>query len=127
MREPSVRRYSGRPVEEWLARRERLLAAALEASLGPKAIRRLSGRKRLCTQAKVSTPGTSTEEFQNKEAVLLAARAGDGFISSTGDAALDRTGRAGGERIEAAVDSYLHTIGDGPRAGPDLVRRSGRD
>ncbi len=110
MREPSVRRYSGRSVEEWkAARRERLLAAALEL-FGTEGYPATSV-ERLCTQAKVSTRHFY-HEFQNKEAVLLAVHAQviELAVRSTGDALRRTDDRPVRERIEAAVDSYLHTI-----------------
>lgn len=110
MREPSVRRYSGRSVEEWkAARRERLLAAALEL-FGTEGYPATSV-ERLCTQAKVSTRHFY-HEFQNKEAVLLAVHAQviELGVRSTGDALRRTADRPVRERIEAAVDSYLHTI-----------------
>ncbi|MEV0282709.1 MULTISPECIES: TetR/AcrR family transcriptional regulator [unclassified Kribbella] len=110
MREPSVRRYSGRSVEEWkAARRERLLAAALEL-FGTEGYPATSV-ERLCTQAKVSTRHFY-HEFQNKEAVLLAVHAQviELAVRSTGDALRQTDGRPIRERIEAAVDSYLRTI-----------------
>jgi AcrR family transcriptional regulator len=110
MREPSVRRYSGRSVEEWkAARRERLLAAALEL-FGTEGYPATSV-ERLCTQAKVSTRHFY-HEFQNKEAVLLAVHAQviELAVRSTGEA-LERTADAPvRERIGAAVDGYLRTI-----------------
>ncbi|NUR95851.1 MAG: TetR/AcrR family transcriptional regulator [Kribbellaceae bacterium] len=110
MREPSVRRYSGRSVEEWkAARRERLLAAALElfGTAGYPA----TSVERLCTQAKVSTRHFY-HEFQNKEAVLLAVHAQviELAVRSTGDALRRTADRPVRERIAAAVDSYLRTI-----------------
>ncbi|MFI7059661.1 TetR/AcrR family transcriptional regulator [Kribbella sp. NPDC050124] len=110
MREPSVRRYSGRSVEEWkAARRERLLAAALEL-FGTEGYPATSV-ERLCTQAKVSTRHFY-HEFQNKEAVLLAVHAQviELAVRSTGDALRQTVDRPVRERIEAAVDSYLATI-----------------
>jgi AcrR family transcriptional regulator len=110
MREPSVRRYSGRSVEEWkAARRERLLAAALEL-FGTEGYPATSV-ERLCTQAKVSTRHFY-HEFQNKEAVLLAVHAQviELAVRSTGDALRATVDRPVAERIEAAVDSYLRTI-----------------
>lgn len=110
MNDPSVRRYSGRSVDEWkAARRERLLAAALElfGTLGYPA----TSVERLCAQAKVSTRHFY-HEFQNKEAVLLAVHAQviEQAVRSTTDA-LERTAdRPVRERITAAVDSYLRTI-----------------
>jgi AcrR family transcriptional regulator len=110
MREPSVRRYSGRSVEEWkAARRERLLAAALEL-FGTEGYPATSV-ERLCTQAKVSTRHFY-HEFQNKEAVLLAVHAQviELTVRNTGDAIRSTDGRPVRERITAAVDSYLKTI-----------------
>jgi len=110
MREPSVRRYSGRSVEEWkAARRERLLAAALEL-FGTEGYPATSV-ERLCTQAKVSTRHFY-HEFQNKEAVLLAVHAQviELAVRSTGDALRRTADRPVRERITAAVDSYLRTI-----------------
>ncbi|MFG1624032.1 TetR/AcrR family transcriptional regulator [Kribbella sp. NPDC049227] len=110
MREPSVRRYSGRSVEEWkAARRERLLAAALEL-FGTEGYPATSV-ERLCTQAKVSTRHFY-HEFQNKEAVLLAVHAQviETAVRTTGDALRRTADRPVGERISAAVDSYLRTI-----------------
>ena len=110
MREPSVRRYSGRSVEEWkAARRERLLAAALEL-FGTEGYPATSV-ERLCTHAKVSTRHFY-HEFQNKEAVLLAVHAQviELAVRSTGDALRRTADRPVRERITAAVDGYLRTI-----------------
>ena len=110
MREPSVRRYSGRSVEEWkAARRERLLAAALEL-FGTEGYPATSV-ERLCTQAKVSTRHFY-HEFQNKEAVLLAVHAQViGLAMQSTAEALRRTADEPiHERIAVAVDSYLRTI-----------------
>ena len=110
MREPSVRRYSGRSVEEWkAARRERLLAAALEL-FGTEGYPATSV-ERLCTQAKVSTRHFY-HEFQNKEAVLLAVHAQviELAVRTTGDALRRTADRPVRERITAAVDGYLRTI-----------------
>ena len=110
MREPSVRRYSGRSVEEWkAARRERLLAAALEL-FGTEGYPATSV-ERLCIQAKVSTRHFY-HEFQNKEAVLLAVHAQviELAVRSTGDALRRTADRPVRERITAAVDGYLRTI-----------------
>lgn len=110
MREPSVRRYSGRSVEEWkAARRERLLDAALEL-FGTDGYPATSV-ERLCTQAKVSTRHFY-HEFQNKEAVLLAVHAQviELAVGSTGDALRTTAGKPVRERIAAAVDGYLRTI-----------------
>jgi AcrR family transcriptional regulator len=110
MREPAVRRYSGRSVEEWkAARRERLLAAALEL-FGTDGYPSTSV-ERLCTQAKVSTRHFY-HEFQNKEAVLLAVHAQviELAVRSTGDALRRTADKPVRERIAAAVDSYLRTI-----------------
>lgn len=110
MSDPSVRRYSGRSVDEWkAARRERLLAAALElfGTLGYPA----TSVERLCAQAKVSTRHFY-HEFQNKEAVLLAVHAQVIELAVRGTTeALERTADSPvRERITAAVDSYLRTI-----------------
>ena len=86
MSEPSVRRYSGRSVEEWkAARRERLLEAALEL-FGTDGYPATSV-ERLCALAKVSTRHFY-HEFQNKEAVLLAVHAQviELALRSTGEA-----------------------------------------
>ena len=110
MREPSVRRYSGRSVEEWkAARRERLLAAALEL-FGTEGYPATSV-ERLCTQAKVSTRHFY-HEFQNKEAVLLAVHAQviEQAMHSTADVLSRTADKPIRERIAAAVDSYLHTV-----------------
>jgi AcrR family transcriptional regulator len=110
MREPSVRRYSGRSVEEWkAARRERLLAAALDL-FGTEGYLSTSV-ERLCTQAKVSTRHFY-HEFQNKEAVLLAVHAQviELAMHSTGEALRRTADKPIRERIAAAVDSYLRTI-----------------
>jgi AcrR family transcriptional regulator len=110
MREPSVRRYSGRSVEEWkAARRERLLAAALEL-FGTDGYPATSV-ERLCAQAKVSTRHFY-HEFQNKEAVLLAVHAQviELAVRTTGDALRRTADRPVRERITAAVDGYLRTI-----------------
>ncbi|TWD80348.1 TetR family transcriptional regulator [Kribbella amoyensis] len=110
MSEPSVRRYSGRSVDEWkAARRERLLDAALEL-FGTDGYPATSV-ERLCAQAKVSTRHFY-HEFQNKEAVLLAVHAQviELAVRSTGEA-LERTADAPvRDRIGAAVDGYLRTI-----------------
>jgi AcrR family transcriptional regulator len=110
MREPSVRRYSGRSVEEWkAARRERLLAAALEL-FGTDGYPATSV-ERLCTQAKVSTRHFY-HEFQNKEAVLLAVHAQviELAVRTTGDALRRTEDRPVRERITASVDGYLRAI-----------------
>jgi AcrR family transcriptional regulator len=110
MREPSVRRYSGRSVEEWkAARRERLLAAALEL-FGTEGYPATSV-ERLCTKAKVSTRHFY-HEFQNKEAVLLAVHAQviELAVTTTGDALRRTADKPVRERIVAAVDGYLRTI-----------------
>src|SRR3954462_5168646 len=112
MSEPSVRRYSGRSVDEWkAARRKRLLAAALEL-FGTDGYTATSV-ERLCTQAKVSTRHFY-HEFQNKEAVLLAVHAQviELAVRSTGDALRLTADRPVRERIAAAVDSYLRTVMD---------------
>ncbi|TCO38693.1 TetR family transcriptional regulator [Kribbella antiqua] len=110
MREPSVRRYSGRSVEEWkAARRERLLAAALEL-FGTEGYPATSV-ERLCSKAKVSTRHFY-HEFQNKEAVLLAVHAQviELTVRTTGDALRRTADKPVRERIVAAVDGYLRTI-----------------
>jgi AcrR family transcriptional regulator len=110
MREPSVRRYSGRSVEEWkAARRERLLAAALEL-FGTEGYPATSV-ERLCTQAKVSTRHFY-HEFQNKEAVLLAVHAQviELAVRTTGDALRRTEDRPVRDRITASVDGYLRAI-----------------
>lgn len=115
MSEPSVRRYSGRSVDEWkAARRERLLDAALEL-FGTEGYPATSV-ERLCAQAKVSTRHFY-HEFQNKEAVLLAVHAQIIELAIRGTReALERTaGAPVAERITAAVDGYLRTIMADPR------------
>ncbi|ONI68006.1 TetR family transcriptional regulator [Kribbella sp. ALI-6-A] len=110
MSDPSVRRYSGRSVDEWkAARRERLLDAALEL-FGTDGYPATSV-ERLCTQAKVSTRHFY-HEFQNKEAVLLAVHAQviELAVRSTGEALAATADAPVRERITAAVDGYLHTI-----------------
>lgn len=110
MSEPSVRRYSGRSVEEWkAARRERLLEAALEL-FGTDGYPTTSV-ERLCALAKVSTRHFY-HEFQNKEAVLLAVHAQviELALRSTGEALAATAGAPVRERIVAAVDGYLRTI-----------------
>ena len=110
MREPAERRYSGRSVEEWkAARRERLLAAALEL-FGTEGYPSTSV-ERLCTQAKVSTRHFY-HEFQNKEAVLLAVHAQviEQAMFSTADVLSRTADKPIRERIAAAVDSYLRTV-----------------
>jgi AcrR family transcriptional regulator len=110
MNEPSVRRYSGRSVDEWkAARRERLLDAALEL-FGTDGYPATSV-ERLCAQAKVSTRHFY-HEFQNKEAVLLAVHAQliEQGVRSTGEALAATAGAPVRERIVAAVDDYLRTI-----------------
>jgi AcrR family transcriptional regulator len=115
MSEPSVRRYSGRSVDEWkAARRERLLDAALEL-FGTEGYPATSV-ERLCAQAKVSTRHFY-HEFQNKEAVLLAVHAQviELAVRTTGDA-LDRTATAPvADRMSAAVGAYLRTLMVDPR------------
>jgi AcrR family transcriptional regulator len=110
MSEPSARRYSGRSVDEWkAARRERLLAAAVEL-FGTDGYTTTSV-ERLCTQAKVSTRHFY-HEFQNKEAVLLAvhrqaievaARSAGEALALTADAPVR-------DRLNAAVDALLRTV-----------------
>jgi AcrR family transcriptional regulator len=110
MSEPSVRRYSGRSVDEWkAARRERLLDAALEL-FGTDGYPATSV-ERLCAQAKVSTRHFY-HEFQNKEAVLLALHAQliEVGVRSTSDALAATADAPVRERIVAAVDGYLQTI-----------------
>jgi AcrR family transcriptional regulator len=110
MSEPSVRRYSGRSVEEWkAARRERLLEAALEL-FGTDGYPATSV-ERLCALAKVSTRHFY-HEFQNKEAVLLAVHAQviELALRSTGEALAATAEAPVRERIVAAVDGYLRTI-----------------
>jgi AcrR family transcriptional regulator len=110
MSDPSVRRYSGRSVDEWkAARRERLLDAALEL-FGTDGYPATSV-ERLCTQAKVSTRHFY-HEFQNKEAVLLAVHAQviELAVRGTGEALAATADAPVRERITAAVDGYLHTI-----------------
>ncbi|WP_432943185.1 TetR/AcrR family transcriptional regulator [Kribbella sp. CA-253562] len=110
MSDPSVRRYSGRSVDEWkAARRERLLDAALEL-FGTDGYPATSV-ERLCTQAKVSTRHFY-HEFQNKEAVLLAVHAQviELAVRTTGEALAATADAPVRERITAAVDGYLHTI-----------------
>ncbi len=110
MSEPSVRRYSGRSVEEWkAARRERLLEAALEL-FGTDGYPATSV-ERLCALAKVSTRHFY-HEFQNKEAVLLAVHAQviELALRSTGEALATTAEAPVRERIVAAVDGYLQTI-----------------
>ncbi|QNE19659.1 TetR/AcrR family transcriptional regulator [Kribbella qitaiheensis] len=115
MSEPSVRRYSGRSVDEWkAARRERLLDAALEL-FGTDGYPATSV-ERLCAQAKVSTRHFY-HEFQNKEAVLLAVHAQliEVGVRSTGEALAATAGAPVRKRIVAAVDGYLETIMSDPR------------
>ncbi len=110
MSEPSVRRYSGRSVEEWkAARRERLLEAALEL-FGTDGYPATSV-ERLCALAKVSTRHFY-HEFQNKEAVLLAVHTQviELALRSTGEAIAATADAPVRERIVAAVDGYLRTI-----------------
>jgi AcrR family transcriptional regulator len=110
MSEPSVRRYSGRSVDEWkAARRERLLDAALEL-FGTEGYPATSV-ERLCAQAKVSTRHFY-HEFQNKEAVLLAVHAQviELGVRGTGEALAATADAPVRERIVAAVDGYLQTI-----------------
>jgi len=110
MSEPSVRRYSGRSVDEWkAARRERLLDAALEL-FGTEGYPATSV-ERLCAQAKVSTRHFY-HEFQNKEAVLLAVHAQliEVGVRSTSEALAATADAPVRERIVAAVDGYLQTI-----------------
>lgn len=110
MSEPSVRRYSGRSVEEWkAARQERLLEAALEL-FGTDGYPATSV-ERLCALAKVSTRHFY-HEFQNKEAVLLAVHAQviELALRSTGEALASTAEAPVRERIVAAVDGYLQTI-----------------
>ncbi|GAA1566396.1 TetR/AcrR family transcriptional regulator [Kribbella sancticallisti] len=110
MSDPSVRRYSGRSVDEWkAARRERLLDAALEL-FGTEGYPATSV-ERLCAQAKVSTRHFY-HEFQNKEAVLLAVHAQviELAVRSTGEALASTAGAPVRERIVATVDGYLRTI-----------------
>lgn len=115
MSEHSVRRYSGRSVDEWkAARRERLLAAAVEL-FGTDGYPATSV-ERLCSQAKVSTRHFY-HEFQNKEAVLLAVHAQliELAVASTGEALARTQDAPVAERIAAAVDGYLSTIMPDPR------------
>jgi AcrR family transcriptional regulator len=115
MSEPSVRRYSGRSVDEWkAARRERLLDAALEL-FGTEGYPATSV-ERLCAQAKVSTRHFY-HEFQNKEAVLLAVHAQliEVGVRTTGEALAATADAPVRERIVAAVDGYLQTIMADPR------------
>src|SRR3954462_1875427 len=110
MSEPSVRRYSGRSVDEWkAARRKRLLAAALEL-FGTDGYTATSV-ERLCTQAKVSTRHFY-HEFQNKEAVLLAVHAEviEAAVRNTGEALALTIDAPVRDRITAAVDALLRTV-----------------
>jgi AcrR family transcriptional regulator len=110
MSEPSARRYSGRPVEEWkAARRERLLEAALEL-FGTDGYTATSV-ERLCTQAKVSTRHFY-HEFQNKEAVLLAVHAKVIEVAgrNTEEALALTIDAPVRDRINAAVDALLRTM-----------------
>jgi AcrR family transcriptional regulator len=110
MSETSVRRYSGRSVDEWkAARRERLLAAAVEL-FGTDGYTTTSV-ERLCTQAKVSTRHFY-HEFQNKEAVLLAVhrQALEVAVQSTGEALALTADAPVRDRLNAAVDALLRPV-----------------
>jgi AcrR family transcriptional regulator len=110
MSETSVRRYSGRSVDEWkAARRERLLAAAVEL-FGTDGYTTTSV-ERLCTQAKVSTRHFY-HEFQNKEAVLLAVhrQAIEVAVRSTGEALALTADAPVRDRLNAAVDALLRPM-----------------
>jgi AcrR family transcriptional regulator len=110
MSEPSVRRYSGRSVDEWkAARRERLLEAAVEL-FGTDGYTATSV-ERLCTQAKVSTRHFY-HEFQNKEAVLLAVHAEviEVAVRNTGEALALTIDAPVRDRMNAAVDALLRTM-----------------
>jgi AcrR family transcriptional regulator len=110
MSETSARRYSGRSVDEWkAARRERLLAAAVEL-FGTDGYTTTSV-ERLCTQAKVSTRHFY-HEFQNKEAVLLAVHGQmiEVAVRSTGDALALTADAPVRDRLNAAVDALLRPV-----------------
>jgi AcrR family transcriptional regulator len=115
MSEPSVRRYSGRSVDEWkAARRKRLLEAAVEL-FGTDGYTATSV-ERLCTQSKVSTRHFY-HEFQNKEAVLLAVHAEviEVAVRNTGEALALTIDAPVRDRINAAVDALLRTMMADPR------------
>lgn len=115
MTELASRRYSGKSVEEWsAARRERLLAAALElfSTDGYQA----TSVERLCGTAKVSTRHFY-QEFANKEAVLIAVHEqgvqqgyerAAGMLSDLPESPIQR-------RLAGAAKAYLHTMVADPR------------
>ncbi|MGH3431277.1 MAG: TetR/AcrR family transcriptional regulator [Thermocrispum sp.] len=119
MTEVSDRSYSGRPVQEWkAARRERLLAAALElfASEGYQS----TSIERLCATAKVSTRHFY-QEFGNKESVLIAVHE-DGVRHGMEQAAAELAAELAAappapiqERLRRALTAYLHTVMADPR------------
>ncbi|MGH3714587.1 MAG: TetR/AcrR family transcriptional regulator [Micromonosporaceae bacterium] len=110
MSEGTTRRYSGRTLDELkLARRERLLDAALElyGTDGYPA----TSVERLCTAAKVSTRHFY-QEFPNKEAVLIAVhgRLVELALQSTAKALAEAPASPITARLEGAVTAYLETV-----------------
>lgn len=115
MTQSPPRRYSGRSVEEWkAARRERLMAAALElfSSDGYQA----TTIERLCATAKVSTRHFY-QEFPNKEAVLIAVHQ-EGVelgIAEVGKVLAALPPAPIQRRLSDALTAYLRTVMDDPR------------
>lgn len=109
------RRYSGRPVEEWkAARRERLLAAALElfAAEGYQS----TTIERVCSTAKVSTRHFY-QEFPNKESLLVAVHE-DGVRHGMEQAVAALAAAPPApiqERLSRALTAYLQTVMADPR------------
>jgi AcrR family transcriptional regulator len=110
MSELAARRYSGRPVEEWkAARRERLLAAALDL-FGTEGYQ-VTSIERLCSTARVSTRHFY-QEFANKQAVLLEVYAGiiQSGIEATAAALVAAPERPVQVRMSLALTAYLETV-----------------
>lgn len=110
MSELAARRYSGRPVEEWkAARRERLLAAALDL-FGTEGYQ-VTSIERLCSTARVSTRHFY-QEFANKQAVLLEVYADiiQSGIEATAAALAAAPERPVQVRMAQALTAYLATV-----------------
>ena len=106
----ATRRYSGRDAgERSAARRERLLAAALElyGTDGYAA----TPIDRLCAAAKVSTRHFY-QEFSGKEAVLVALHAAitEEALGATAAALAAAPAEPVGVRLDAAMRAYLRTV-----------------
>ncbi|MGH3862075.1 TetR/AcrR family transcriptional regulator [Actinokineospora sp.] len=110
MTEAPTRRYSGRDAgERSAARRERLLAAALDL-FGTEGYQ-ATPIDRLCSAAKVSTRHFY-HEFTNKEAVLIAlhSQITEAALTATATALAEAPATPIEARVVAAVTAYLRTI-----------------